>query len=304
MEKSKGSKVISKSLGTHDGVFHADEVTACALLILFGLIDENNIFRSRELNVLNHCEFVCDVAGEYDEDRKKFDHHQADYEGPLSSAGMILLYLKNQKILSQKEYDLFNDALIIGVDAHDNGKHKQIHGNCLFSDVVDNFNPISYEATPKERDQAFHEALQFVLGHLERFWNRYKDRQQCRQIVEDCMRNSKECLMFDEAIPWLDLFFELGGEFHSAVFVVMPSGDHWKLRGIPPSSDNKMAVRVPQPKEWAGRLESELKQISGIPGAIFCHKQQFISVWETKQDALKAMEYVLENHKNLIAKGT
>ena len=32
-----------RSCGTHDGTFHADEVTACALLILFDLVDEDKV---------------------------------------------------------------------------------------------------------------------------------------------------------------------------------------------------------------------------------------------------------------------
>jgi len=52
-------------------------------------------------------------------------------------------------------------------------------------------------------------------------------------------------------------------------------------------------VRLPLPEEWAGLLEDDLKKASEIPGAIFCHKGRFISVWETKEDAFKALKYIL-----------
>ena len=94
-------------------------------------------------------------------------------------------------------------------------------------------------------------------------------------------------------MPWLDAFFELNGENHPAKFVIMPSGGHWKLRGIPPSSSDRMKVRKPLPRAWGGLLDEELKRVSQIPGAIFCHKGLFISVWETEEDALRAMEYAL-----------
>jgi uncharacterized UPF0160 family protein len=63
-----------------------------------------------------------------------------------------------------------------------------------------------------------------------------------------------------------------------------------------------MQVRVPLPQEWAGLLGDDLKRISGIPGAIFCHKGRFVSVWETKEDVFKALESVLERmgHDNSI----
>jgi uncharacterized UPF0160 family protein len=61
--------------------------------------------------------------------------------------------------------------------------------------------------------------------------------------------------------------------------------------------ENNMKVRIPLPLEWAGLLEEDLKKITGIPGAVFCHKGRFISVWETREDALKALKYVLANVK-------
>ncbi len=96
----------------------------------------------------------------------------------------------------------------------------------------------------------------------------------------------------------MDSFFEMEGENHPAMFVVMPSGGHWKLRGIPPNSEEKMKVRMPLPSEWAGLLEDDLKRVSGISGGIFCHKGRFISVWETKEDAFQALEFILHRIKN------
>ena len=110
------------------------------------------------------------------------------------------------------------------------------------------------------------------------------------------MDESKKCLIFEQNMPWLEPFFDLDGEEHEALFVIMPSGQHWKLRGIPPSYEDRMKVRVPLPKEWAGLLEEDLKKVSHIDGAVFCHKGRFISVWETKEDALKALEYTLNQN--------
>ncbi len=86
----------SRYLGTHDGSFHADEVTACALLLAFDLVDRNKIIRTRDLAVIDTCEYVCDVGGIYEPEAKRFDHHQVGYQGELASAGMVLLYLKTR----------------------------------------------------------------------------------------------------------------------------------------------------------------------------------------------------------------
>lgn len=287
---------LLRSCGTHDGSFHADEVTACALLLLFNLIDKDKIIRTRDVNALAKCEYVCDVGGIFDPQKKLFDHHQADYQGPLSSAGMVLEYLKNRGILKQNEYDFFNYSLVLGVDAHDNGK--EVPGCCTFSHVISNFNPIRHESEKEEQEKTFHQALDFSYGHLYRLWERFNYIQSCREIVASCMAKSKDCLIFDQNLPWLDIFFELEGTKHPALFVIMPSGDHWKLRGIPPNYEDKMKVRLAQPKAWAGLSNGELKKVSGIPGAIFCHKGRFISVWETREDALKALDSALKAREN------
>lgn len=284
---------IPRSIGTHDGTFHADEVTACALLILFDLADEDKIVRTRDYARLQQCEYVCDVGGEYNAEKKLFDHHQADYTGPLSSAGMILKYLLDKKKINQHEYNFFNQSLILGVDAHDNGADIQLPGVCTYSHVVANFTPITHDASRESLDQAFAKALEFAHGHLKRLWKRYHYVHSCQQIVKDSMANGKNFLLFDNGIPWIDSFFSLDGEHHPALFVIMPSGSHWKLRGIPPNSQERMKVRLPLPLAWAGLSDDELKSVTGIEGAIFCHKGRFISVWETKEDAMKALELTL-----------
>lgn len=289
--------MIKRSVGTHDGAFHADEVTACALLVVFDLVDEDKIVRTRDPSKLAECEYVCDVGGEYDPSRKLFDHHQADYVGRLSSAGMILHYLKEHKILNDNEFHFFSHSLINGVDDHDNGLDPQIPGVCTYSHVMANFTPIQYDVAPKEQDKAFFEALTFAKGHLIRLWHRYQYIQSCRETVAQVMESRDPYLVFEKAIPWIDTFFELGGEGHPAQFVIMPTGKHWKLRGIPPSLDHRMEVRFPLPKEWAGLLDEDLKRVTGISGAIFCHKGRFISVWETREDALAALEYILKAAK-------
>lgn len=285
--------VTPKSFGTHDGLFHADEVTACALLLYYGLIEKDKWTRTRSKELLDQCEFVCDVGGEYNPKNKKFDHHQLSYSGDLSSAGMVWSYLKEQGIVSSLVYDFLNHSLIQGVDAHDNGKVSSEEGICSFSQIISNFVPIRYDVSSKEQDRAFALALEFVLGHITRAIDRLAYIQECKEKVRLSMKEGKDFLLFEEAMPWIDSFFELGGENHPAQFVVMPSGKQWKVRGIPPNSTDRMKVRKPLPLEWAGLLEEDFKKVSGLTGAVFCHKGRFISVWESKEDAFKALDYAL-----------
>lgn len=286
--------VSPRTLGIHSGSFHADEVTATALLMLYDLVDRKGVLRTRDMKDLLRCEYVCDVGGIYDPSKKRFDHHQADYKGPLSSAGMVLLYLKEEKILDAHLYDMYNRTLILGVDAHDNGVAKLELGTTSFSQVISNFLPIQYDVSDEEMNEAFFTAVDFVIGHLDRLRKRTFYTMECQSLVQKAMRETGYALIFETSIPWIDNFFESGGDLHPAQFVIMPSGSHWKLRGIPPTLHDRMKVRCPLPEEWAGLLEEDLKKVSGIPGAIFCHKGRFISIWETKEDALKALHIALQ----------
>ena len=292
-------KIIPRSFGTHDGSFHADEVTACALLLMCDRIDWDKIHRSRDPVSLAQCEYVCDVGGVYDPKIKRFDHHQLEYQGPMSSAGMVLKYLEEEKALSKELYEHLRRTLVMGVDAHDNGIAPQESGYCFFSQVVSNFLPISYQASMKEMQQAFEEALSFVFHHVKRSKERFEYEQGCKKKVEKAMSDGKKVLHFAESIPWIDSFFSLGGKKHPAVFVVMPTGNHWKVRGIPPSLKERMKVRVPLPEKWAGLHDADLEKVTKIPGSIFCHKGRFISIWKTKEAALQALDLIFSNRVSL-----
>ena len=284
---------VQRSFGTHDGAFHADDVMACALLLFFKVIDRDKIIRTRDIGRIETCDFVCDVGGEYDAKRRRFDHHQHEYIGKQSSAGMIWVYLKEQKIVDVDLYEYLNKQLVHGIDEIDNGINFPPFGHTTFSQVIAAFVPASHETDDNEMDEAFERALDFSLGHLERVIDKYEYIKSCSHIVKEVMAQMDECLVFDRAIPWLEAFFDNGGESHSAEFVLMPAKNHWKLRGIPPSYEKRMDVKRSFPKNWLGLIGEDLEKVSGISGSIFCHKGGFISIWETKEAALKALKHVL-----------
>jgi len=291
--------IILRSFGTHDGSFHADEVTACVLLIIFDKVDLAKVRRTRDEKILSTCEYVCDVGGVYDPDKKRFDHHQSDYRGTYSSAGMVLKYLKDEGVITDRLYRYLNNSLIKGIDAVDNGKATFKKGHSSFSSVIANFVPAQHHVAPQMLDQAFSQALDFCLGHLNRLIAKFHYIQECYPEIKAEMAKQQQVLYFTHSMPWIEPFFELGGNNHPALFIIMPTGTQWKLRGIPPTYEKHMQVRMPLPKEWAGLIDEELKKKSRISGAVFCHKGRFISVWETKEDAVKACDYVLNRKRKL-----
>ena len=134
-----------KTIQTHNGKFHADEVGAVALLSsYFNNKDiKIHILRSRNIDSFETSDILVDVGGIYNPETHRYDHHQEDCNEtfidtsltPLSSVGMIwkhfgkeiLEMFINSLDLSANEEDI--DALhteiyfkvIREIDAHDNG---------------------------------------------------------------------------------------------------------------------------------------------------------------------------------------
>jgi len=284
-----------RSVGVHDGPFHADEVMACALLLHCDLIDVDAIVRTRDPEKLRTYEFVCDTGGIYDATIKRFDHHQVEYQGPLSSAGMILLYLYDQGKIEEDLYHYFRMQLIDGIDAHDNGRSTCQVGTMNVSIAIALFNPLISQMNPEASILAFHRALEFARFIIEKLKKQFLQITSCKEQVKEAMQRGTNYLLFDEALSWQENFFALGGQDHPALFVVMPALEgSWKLRGIPPSPKEQMKVRCPLPASWAGLNGDKLIEACGIKGAVFCHKGRFISIWKTRQAVLQALDKAME----------
>ena len=65
-----------KRIGVHSGKFHADDTLAIYLLLQTHEFFGSEIVRTRDPAVLAECDCLVDVGGEYDHDRRRYDHHQ------------------------------------------------------------------------------------------------------------------------------------------------------------------------------------------------------------------------------------
>ncbi len=80
---------MKKLIATHNKMFHADEITAIALLELFTdyKIEVERV--NHDTKDFSKYDFVIDIGKTFD-GKKYFDHHQ--YKGGKSSAGLIWDY--------------------------------------------------------------------------------------------------------------------------------------------------------------------------------------------------------------------
>lgn len=135
----------SVRVGTHDGVFHCDEILACFLLKQLSQYSNAEIIRTRDPALLDACDVVVDVGGVYDPSRHRYDHHQRDFNHTLtsllphkqfniklSSAGLVFTHFGHQIIADLLNWDktdpktelIFDkvyENFVQEIDAIDNG---------------------------------------------------------------------------------------------------------------------------------------------------------------------------------------
>jgi uncharacterized UPF0160 family protein len=105
-----------KMVAVHNGVFHADEIAALALLQIAEVhCAVDRLAHQTDRVILDHYDLVIDLGKQYDE-VKYFDHHQnADLE---ASNMLIYQHLVDNKLLVRSE-EL--DAIMKEISNHDRG---------------------------------------------------------------------------------------------------------------------------------------------------------------------------------------
>ena len=73
-----------KTIVTHNGNFHADDVFSIAAFKL--ILPSFRLIRTRDSELIAKADIVLDVGGEYDPDSDRFDHHQRGGAGEREMA--------------------------------------------------------------------------------------------------------------------------------------------------------------------------------------------------------------------------
>lgn len=276
--------------GTHSGSFHADDVLAFALVRQFE-DPSADVVRTRDSAVLDACDVVFDVGGRFDPATARFDHHQNDYTGPLSSAGMVLDWLEDRGRMAPELADRLRRELVDYVDAVDNGRRTPQADVPCFTSIIGSFtNEADGGATMDER---YLEAAAFAERYVAGVAAGHRAESEARRAVRDAMESARAAgrrvLFLDRYVPWKPAYFAAGGATHPTDFVMFPAEATWRVVAIPPEPDS-FRTKVPFPESWAGLTDHALEQAVGVRGARFCHKNRFIAVFETRDAAVTALE--------------
>jgi uncharacterized UPF0160 family protein len=285
-----------KTIATHNGNFHADDVFSVAALKR--IFPSFKLVRTRDLELIARADIVVDVGGEYDSDTDRFDHHQRGGAGerengiPYSSFGLI--WKKYGVQICQANQDVANavDAgLVSTIDAIDCGYGEGISDGISLSQTISMFNPTWQEDS--HFDTCFDEAVDFASRVLTRFIASANGGISAKEIVAKAIDDAEDprVIVLEKYTPWKRTVHALSEE---ALYMVYPSQTgQWRIQTVPvePGSfENRKSL----PDQWAGLSDKELKEVTGIDDAMFCHNGLFIAGAESFESTMKMASIALK----------
>lgn len=277
-------------VATHNGPFHADDVLSFALVRTF-VDPAASVVRTRDKDVLAGADMVFDVGGDYEPDALRFDHHQASYQGPLSSAGMVLAWLKATGKVDPALADFLNARMVLYVDDVDNGRVAPKANVPCFTTLVDGYNRGCSELS--EFDTRFLDAARMAADALRGLMAEHEELVEADAVVGRAMADSaargSNLMELPRYVRWKSPYFARGGQTHVSELVMLPGmdGSH-RVLAIPPV-EGSFAQKRSLPEAWAGLTDEALTAVCGVPGARFCHKNRFIAVFDTRAHLLQAL---------------
>ncbi|MBU3142017.1 MYG1 family protein [Clostridium sp. CF012] len=284
-----------KTLGTHSGKFHADDVMATSILSL--LLGDTKVTRTRDEDALRKLDFVYDIAlGE-------FDHHQLNKEMrendiPYAACGLVWrefgprVIRKFNSELDENDiisiFDYVDKNLVQGIDATDNGVDiKSEIKVTSISDIIQNFNPTWDSDSSK--DEAFEKATWYATEVIKRIINKQVSVIKARTIVNEAFQNRdiNEIMVLKNGCPWLQQLLKIDIN-NEVLFVISPEDNNseYKIQTVKKSADT-FEARKDILESIRGKSMEEINSIIKIDDAIFCHKAGFIASAKSMESALK-----------------
>ena len=258
-------------IATHDKIFHADEVTAVALLRVF---TKDEIVVSRvphNIKDFSSYDMVIDIGREFD-GKKYFDHHQN--RGGKSSAGLIWDYLNLGENYSKIS------KLIKLVDDNDVGiaKAKPFE----YSNLIKCFNN-SEDIYGSVQDKQFEKAVLFAMTVLDSMKNMQNSVAEAKTIVTSSFTfdNNPAILELSRFNPHWSTY--INGETMPNIKAVVWEDEH----------DKSWKVQIPPKRVGSFELQAEaLKQDSSME---FVHSSGYFAVAKSEEIMKKFLAKMLNN---------
>lgn len=293
-----------KTLVTHNGAIHADDLFAAATLSLYldSKGESHKIVRSRDKETIESADYVFDVGGVYDPAQNRFDHHQKNGPKPRSngvpyaSFGLIWKHFGLDLCGGDKETWYKLDAEIVcPIDASDNGVDVSRPllpdgGEYRASRMFLVFTP-TWQEDSASIDDAFRNQVVEAKRVLRRELEVAKSNVLGKKIILEAYEQSQDKRIVELPNNFSrPLYQNVLSALPEPIYMICKSRftDSWKVEAITKHPDT-MQSRKKFPESWRGLLNGDplLAQITGVPEAIFCHHDGFLMDAQTREAAFK-----------------
>ena len=278
---------------THSGVFHADEVFACALLCIAYGQENVSIIRTRDAEVLAKATqdenvWVVDVGDDFNPSMLNFDHHMRDFDGlnkhnnKLSSFGMVVEALLRRTLFIEVKDSLleFSDK----VDMLDNGikKAEDLSFISVFNSYSDN------------EEFSFYAVLQTAIAYLRSLINKWEEERIINLRLNDSLGNmTEDGIIYHSSYIPVD---ERANAIPEAKLVIYKNKQGtYNIQSVNVTETKDFSVRCPAPSKWLGLRDNELIRASGGLPLTFCHVGGFLTVTSTDEieEALRVARIII-----------
>ena len=290
---------------THSGTMHTDDIFSTAFLDLY--LGNIKVFRTTNIPL-----DISDQVIIYDIGRGKFDHHQEDAlkrENGITYCGFGLLwkefgrsFLEKRNIENIEEvFNAFDKDLVEAIDADDNGVFPKIEAPYkvkTLSEVFKLFNP-GYKSGQYESEQ-FKKAVTFAKAVIEEELLSVIGKVIAKEQVLKAIENKENhAIYLEEYMPYEStvLTEESASDVYFAVYPSNRGG--YGIKTIPISSEDHNK-RLNFPESWAGLVDEELEEVSGIKGLRFCHTTRFLATCDSLETAKLVVEKTINESSNCL----
>lgn len=254
---------------THNGQFHADEVSAVALLKIF---HSSQIVVIRAATPPEHYDIAVDIGRQFDGVTKFDHHHNKDLE---AACVLIGNWLVEQKYLDAEIWTCLYSSIFKYISQVDRGIIRGGGEKHSINALIRNFNTGISDNTDDTTDNAFDGALDVM-----------------HEILSAAYYNTYQMLKQDK--NW--------EKFKRKEGVVEMTDKCRRWKGFAKSEGVKFAVSVSDRDDTQGALttiDSKEYPILSHPKQTFLHNDRFFAAYETYTDALKHARDLVKYYDNV-----
>ncbi len=317
-----------KTIATHSGSFHADDVFGVG--VLMGVFPAHNLVRTRHDALIDAADFAVDVGGSWDAAKGRFDHHQRGFDGArpaqqrdgesvagvgYASAGLVwsaqgaayvqalagsLGHALDPHAVAETVRSI-DASLVQYLDIVDTGQGSVAPGIFGLSALIAQLNTnwmeeagLTGAAKAQLQEERFREAVAITRKFLDRAIIKKISQLRSLDIVRKAPRllDGKVLHLQEGGMPWTHVVVE---EMPEVMFVIYPDsdGEQYQVKTVPVELGSFVA-RLDLPKSWAGLRDQELAGVTGVPDSVFCHSNLFIGGARSLDGAIRLAELALK----------